>query len=179
MLAPTVRERMLFHRGIGIAATRRSANRGAMKYVARLMVIAFGGFTAVQADAQFCSTTCSRYEEGQCVEHTQTCTSPSAPSHSYGAIAYSRTSGSSGYSYSWSSRSTAESVAMRNCAKYAKDCEVTVWFDHQCAAVSSDTGPTAFWGLGGTISLARAAAQRECMKGGRKGCAVQVSACSN
>ena len=144
------------------------------------VVMAFGVLATTAAQAQFCSTTCSRYEEGQCVEHTQTCTTtPSAPSDSYGAIAYSRTSGSWGYSYKWSSRAKAESVAMQTCAKYAKDCEVTVWYDRECGAVAADQGPTAFWGIGNTVSQARATALNECMKGGRKGCAVQVSQCSN
>jgi serine/threonine-protein kinase len=150
-----------------------------MKHAVRLIVLIASGFASVAASAQFCSTTCSRYEEGECVEHTKTCTNPSAPSESYGAIAYSRTSGSYGTSYKWSSRAKAESVAMQNCAKYAKDCEATVWFNHKCGAVSADPGPTAFWGLGNTIGQARAVAQQECMKGGRKGCTVEVSACSN
>ena len=84
-----------------------------------------------------------------------------------------------GLLYKWSSRAKAESVAMQTCAKYAKDCEVTVWYDRECGAVAADQGPTAFWGIGNTVSQARATALNECMKGGRKGCAVQVSQCSN
>jgi uncharacterized protein DUF4189 len=151
-----------------------------MKRAIRLAVLAFGVLPTMMAQAQFCSTTCSRYEEGQCVEHTQTCSSmQSAPGDSYGAIAYSRTTGAWGNSYKWSSRAKAESVAMQNCAQHAKDCQVTVWYDHKCGAVAADQGPTAFWGIGNTVSQARAAAQNECTKGGRKGCAVQVSQCSN
>jgi Domain of unknown function (DUF4189) len=150
-----------------------------MKRAIRLAVMAFGVLATTTAQAQFCSTTCSRYEEGQCVEHTQTCSTPSAPADSYGAIAYSRTSGAFGYSYKWASRAKAESVAMQNCAQHARDCQVTVWYDRECGAVAADQGPTAFWGTGNTVSQARTAAQNECMKGGRKGCAVQVSQCSN
>jgi Domain of unknown function (DUF4189) len=131
------------------------------------------------AEAQVCQTVCSNYIEGECSEHTTTCSTPSRPTASWGAIAYSRATGSYGYSYSWGSQSKAESVAVQNCTKNAKDCEATVWFNHRCGAVSSDPGPTAFWGLGNTVSQARAAAQSQCMKGGRKGCEVQVSACSN
>jgi hypothetical protein len=150
-----------------------------MNQITRIAVAVLGVLFSMTAQAQFCSTTCSRYEEGQCVEHTQTCTTSAAPADSYGAIAYSRTSGAWGYSYKWASRAKAESVAMQNCAQHAKDCEVTVWFDHKCGAVSADQGPTAFWGTGNSVSQARTAAQNECMKGGRKGCEVQVSECSN
>jgi len=142
-----------------------------MKRAIHLAVMAFGVMPIMAAQAQFCSTTCSRYEEGECVEHTQTCSTPSA--------AYSRTTGAFGYSYKWGSRSQAESAAMQNCAQHAKDCQVTVWYNHECGAVAADQGPTAFWGTGNTVSQARTAAQNECTKGGRKGCAVQVSQCSN
>jgi Domain of unknown function (DUF4189) len=141
--------------------------------------IIFGMFMIGGAQAQVCQTVCSNYIEGQCSEHTTTCSTPQGPTASYGAIAYSRTTGAYGYSYSWGSRAKAESVALQNCAKRAKDCEATVWFNHRCGAVSSDPGPTAFWGLGNTVSQARAAAQSLCMKGGRKGCEVQASSCSN
>ena len=131
------------------------------------------------ARAQECSTMCSMYEEGQCVEYTQTCTSPSTPAPSYGAIAYGRTSRAWGYSYRWNSQAKAESVAMQNCAQHGNDCEVMVWFDRKCGAVASGEGTTAFWGLGDSDGQARAAAQNKCVEGGGKGCEVQVSQCSN
>lgn len=143
-----------------------------------IVVTSLGVLTAMTAQAQVCSTTCSRYEEGQCVEHMQTCSTPSAPAHNFGAIAYSRKSGAWGNSFAWDTRTKAENVAMKNCAQHAKDCEVTVWFDRKCGAVAADAGPTAFWGIGETVNQARAAAQNECTKGGRKGCTVQVSQCS-
>jgi len=86
------------------------------------------------------------------------CSTPAESTAGWGAIAY---------------------VALQNCTKNAKDCEATVWFNHKCGAVSSDPGPTAIWGLGKTVGRARAAAQSQCMKGGGKGCEVQISTCSN
>ena len=151
--------------------------RPAVKYTATAIIL--GMFMITGAQAQVCQTTCSNYIEGQCSEHTTTCSTPAGPTASWGAIAYSCTTGSYGDSFSWGSQSKAESVALQNCTKNAKDCEATVWFNHQCGAVSSDPGPTAFWGLGNTVSQARAAAQSRCMKGGRKGCEVQASTCSN
>ena len=114
------------------------------------------------AEAQDCSTTCSRYEEGQCVEYLHSCTGPSAPALSYGAIAYGRTSQAWGFSYSWGSRAKAESVALQNCAQHGDDCESMVWFEHKCGAVVSGEGATAFWGLGDSEGQARADAQNKC-----------------
>jgi hypothetical protein len=126
-----------------------------------------------------CSTVCSRYDQGQCVEYMHyDCSSPSAPAPSYGAIAYGRTSQAFGFSFSWESESKAESVAMRNCGQHGDDCEVMVWFEHRCGAVSSGGGTTAFWGVGDSDGEARADAQKKCQDGGGSDCAVQVSQCS-
>ncbi len=126
-----------------------------------------------------CSTVCSRYDQGQCVEYTHySCTTPSPPPPSYGAIAYGRTSGAWGYSYRWESEAKAESVAMENCAQHGDDCEVMVWFERKCGAVASGEGGTAFWGLGDSDGQARADAQNKCVEGGGKDCEVQVSQCS-
>ena len=142
-----------------------------------IAVASFGLFGAVTAQAQVCSTMCSRYEEGECVEHTQTCTTPPPP-ESYGAIAYGRTSGAWGFSYHWSNRAKAESQALQNCGQRAKDCEVIVWYDRRCGAVSADQGSGVYWGVGETASQANGIAKNQCIKGGGKGCEVKVSQCS-
>jgi hypothetical protein len=140
-------------------------------------------FAAGAAFAQVCETYCWRYDQGECAEYAQRCTSPSGPSgpssrRSYGAIAYDRAHGASGYSDSYGSRSKAESAAMSECAKYAKDCDVAVWFENKCGAVAADSNPTEYWGLGDTDRAARAAALNECVKDGRKGCKIFQSHCS-
>ena len=129
---------------------------------------------------QSCSTECSRYEEGDCVEHTQTCTeeTPPPPAESYGAIAYGRTSRAYGFSYSWPSRAKAESVAMNNCGQHGDDCEVMVWFDRRCGAVAAGQGSTAWWGLGNSDGQARADALDKCANDGGEGCEIRVSQCS-
>ena len=138
-----------------------------------------GMLVASIAHAQMCTTTCSRYESGQCVEHTHFCTdSPSAPAHSYGAIAYGRKSGAWGYSFSWSDRARAETTAMRNCGQHASDCEIAVWYDRRCGSVAADAGPTEFWCLGNDASSASAEAMNKCRKTGSKSCEVQVTKCS-
>lgn len=133
---------------------------------------------AAPAPAQVCSTSCSRYDQGQCVEETQTCTTPPPPPPAYGAIAYGRTSRAWGYSDHWGSQAKAESVAMQNCAQHGNDCEIMVWFERNCGAVAAGDGTTAFWGLGDGEGAAREAAQNKCAQGGGKTCVVQVSKCS-
>ena len=128
--------------------------------------------------AQVCTSTCSNYVQGQCVEYTQRCETPPPPQPGYGAIAYGRTSRAWGNSYHWDSRAKAESVAMSNCAQRAQDCEVMVWFEFKCGAVVSGAGTTAFWGLGDGIGAARGDALNKCKKAGSKVCDLQVSECS-
>jgi hypothetical protein len=138
-----------------------------------------GILLASAAQAQICTSTCARYESGQCVEQMHFChDAPSAPAHSYGAIAYGRKSGAYGYSFSWADRKKAEATAMRNCGQHGDDCEVAIWFDRRCGAVSADAGPTEFWGLGMDISAARADAMNKCRKTGSKSCEIQASQCS-
>jgi len=141
-----------------------------------LFLLIEGGPTQAQ-----CSFGCNRYESGRCVEY-RTCSpgvpGSSAPAYSFGAIAYGPTSRAWGYSYHWGSRGKAESVAMQNCAKHGNDCEVMVWFDRRCGAVSAGEGTAAYWGIGRDDAQARAAAQKKCADDGGKGCAVQVSQCS-
>jgi serine/threonine-protein kinase len=139
-----------------------------------LLLIALGR----AASAQVCETSCSRYEEGQCVEYTETCTTPPPP-ESYGAIAYGRSSRAWGYSYQWDSREKAEQVALQNCGQHGDDCEIMVWFDRKCGAVAAGAeGTDAYWGLEDTDSGARSRALAECEKDGTQGCEIEVSQCS-
>ena len=143
------------------------------------MVSTLGVLIAVGAQAQqTCTTTCGRYESGQCVEDLKTCTPLPAPGPSYGAIAYGRTSKAWGYSHNWGSQGKAESVAMQNCAQHSDDCEVMVWFDRRCGAVAAGEGATAFWGLGNNVGQAQGEAKNKCLNGGGKVCEVKVSQCS-
>jgi hypothetical protein len=146
-------------------------------------IAALGVFFALTAGApaiaQVCTTTCSEYDEGECVEEEQTCTTPPPPPPAYGAIAYGRKSGAWGDSYNWDSQSKAESTALKNCAAHGKDCEVMVWFRNECGAVVSGKGANAYWGIGDGIGAARGNALNKCTKdGGGKACTVQASECS-
>ena len=142
------------------------------------ILLVFSG--AAPARAQECSTSCSRYEEGECVEYMHTCTdTSSAPRPSYGAIAYGRNSGAYGFSHSWDSEAKAESVAMENCGKHGTDCEVMVWFERKCGAVAARSDSTvAYWGLGNSDGEARSVAMNRCAKDNGSQCEVKVSQCS-
>lgn len=155
-----------------------------MKRLASRVLFTAGFFVAISAGvhAQIgaCNSYCGRYESGQCVETVyQSCPSHSSgPTNSFGAIAYGRGSRAYGYSYSWGSRQKAENVAMGNCKPHGNDCEVMVWFQRKCGAVSWGGGSTAYWGLGGSIAQAQADAQNKCAQDGRRDCQIQVSRCS-
>jgi hypothetical protein len=145
-----------------------------------ISAVAFAVCLAAPAPAQVCSTSCSRYEEGECVEYEHTCVNePSVPRPSFGAIAYGKASDAFGFSYGWDNRSKAESVALENCAQHGSDCEVMVWFDRKCGAVAARSDHQyVYWGLGNSDSAARSIAMNECNKDHGPSCAVKVSKCS-
>jgi hypothetical protein len=132
------------------------------------------------ASAQVCSTMCSRYEEGECVEYEHTCVSePATPRESFGAIAYGKGGDAFGFSYGWDSQAKAERVALQNCGQHGSDCEVMVWFDRKCGAVAARSDHRyVYWGLGNNDSAARSVALNECTKDHGPSCAVKVSQCS-
>jgi hypothetical protein len=55
----------------------------------------------------------------------------------YGAIAFSPSSGADGYSYNFSSRSGAEEKALQECGR---GCKVVIWFRNACAALAVGRG---------------------------------------
>ena len=150
-----------------------------MKVAKGLAAGVIGVLLALSSQARAeCSSTCSMYESGECVETTETCTAPAPPPLSYGAIAYGSTSRAYGYSYGWDNEGKAESVAMENCTQHGSDCEVMVWFEHKCGAVAAGDGTTGYWGLGNSDGAARDDAMSKCQSGGGNNCAIQVSQCS-
>ena len=52
----------------------------------------------------------------------------------YGAIAFSKSTGQTGYSYDYSSRGGAEQAALNKCGE--NDCEIQVWFQNSCGALA-------------------------------------------
>jgi len=140
--------------------------------------LAVFALAAMSARAQVCETSCSMYNQGQCVEYTQHCTTPPPPPPAYGAIAYGRSSGAWGASDHWADRAKAESAALARCGEHGSDCEVIVWFKNQCAAVAAAGPATAYWGLGDGLGAARGNALSNCSKQGGTNCRVQADQCS-
>jgi len=68
----------------------------------------------------------------------------------FGAIAYSKNTGSYGSSHNYSSRSGAEEEALSGCSSYADDCRVVVYFRNACGAlaVGSNRGYGYGWSAG-------------------------------
>jgi hypothetical protein len=160
----------------------RRVSFAAMKTLSKhsIALSTIAAILAAPASAQICSTMCSRYEEGECVEYEHTCVSePSPPRPSFGAIAYGKASDAFGFSFGWNSQAKAESVALRNCAQHGSDCEVMVWFDRRCGAVAArGDHKCVYWGLGNSARAAQNVALTQCTKDHGPTCAVKVSQCS-
>lgn len=101
-----------------------------------------------------------------------------AQANSFGAIAYSNTSGGYGYSYGYSSRGAAEQRALGECrSRGGRNCQVVMWFANQCAALA--TGNSYGWGVGMATTRQQASniAMRYCRQNDR-GCQVRETVCS-
>ena len=83
---------------------------------------------------------------------------------SYGAIAYSPSTGAAGWSYAYNSRGDAETAARRNCDSSANDCRIAIWFRNGCGAVA--VGNRGGWGSGWAYD--RHGAQRQSIRSCRK-----------
>lgn len=95
----------------------------------------------------------------------------------FGAIAYSTSSGSHGFSYGFGSRGQAERAALRNCAAFAGDCQVLVYFYNACGALAIGR----HLGYGYAWNVRRAAARRGALANCRvndTGCRVVRWVCS-
>jgi hypothetical protein len=127
-----------------------------------------------------CTTSCDQSFGGNCVTRRTHCENDSsAPTVTYGAIAFGRKSQAFGYSHGWDSQAKAESVAMQNCGKHGTDCEVMVWFERKCGAVAVRSNSTAvYWGLGNSAAEAQRIAMDQCTKNNGQQCEVKVSHCS-
>lgn len=94
----------------------------------------------------------------------------------FGAIAYSPSTGSQGWSYDHNSRDAAETRALSECRKHANDCRALVWFKNACGALA--TGPKGYGtGWGDTQSLADSYAMKVCGQHS-SGCSVKRRVCT-
>ncbi len=97
---------------------------------------------------------------------------------SYGAIAYSVATGSTGWSRGFYTQSEAEYEALRRC--YASDCKPVVWFNGACGALAvSRYNPSLYgWAWNTEVAFAENQALRFCQIHGGLDCKTVAWACS-
>jgi hypothetical protein len=149
--------------------------------IGAIFLLFLGSVCAASADClSRCLGSCTgRYDTQYCRDVNNRCGGQCAGkgSHDYGAIAYSRRTGATGWSNKYDTRDEAESRALDECRARATDCEIEVWFDDTCGAVAAgDKGVS--WGLGDTARKAQLAALEKCSNAGGTNCEVKESACS-
>lgn len=93
-----------------------------------------------------------------------------------GAIAFSQTTGASGWSKNFDSKRAASNAALDYCN--ASDCKVVYNFTNSCAALAA--GPDGGYGVDWDVKQNRAErkALRACQNYSSGGCQIVVSACS-
>ena len=165
-----------------LLAATRSVLKGVLTGVGFLLLSA-----AAPAHACFINSWCSSSRSGEygssgCSSQRDSCdnrgggSTSSAPSRSYGAIAYSVSSGAWGYSEEYASRNHAQSRAVKECRM--KDCAIAAWFYNSCGALASSANGS--WGGAQGIDEPRARqnAQARCAKEGGRNCQIVFSRCS-
>jgi serine/threonine-protein kinase len=94
----------------------------------------------------------------------------------FGAISFSPSSGASGWGYDFRSSDDAAEAALRNCGRYAEDCELITWFKNGCGALAANSD--AFVGAwSNSKDDAQRRAMQRCNISGR-GCAIVRWVCT-
>lgn len=154
--------------------------RNLLLCVLSICLVMVGQVTLSNADClSRCLPMCD-YNQPYCRDQHDRCSAQCAGkgSHDYGAIAYSPSTGFTGWSNKQDSREEAESVAFEECSASATDCVVEVWFDDTCAALSAGEKGRPTWALGGTAREAQVNALEKCRGEGGRTCEVKESVCS-
>jgi Domain of unknown function (DUF4189) len=106
------------------------------------------------------------------------------PADTYAAVAISPSTQDTGISWSASSQSQAETLAIQSCAKEGnnKDCKSVLWAEDACVAIAISSKtllPAATWGFSRNVNRPAANAQAISLCNGTKNmsCAVQQAAC--
>jgi hypothetical protein len=93
----------------------------------------------------------------------------------FGSIAYSKSTGRSGYSYGYSDLNSANNDARSRCGQ--DDCEVMVVFWNGCGALAKGSDGSLGWGTAGSRAGAESRALQECNSSGSN-CEIVCWACS-
>ncbi|MFS8048581.1 DUF4189 domain-containing protein [Rhizobium sp. BR 314] len=95
----------------------------------------------------------------------------------FGALAYSRSTGSYGSSHNYSTRADAEDEALSNCSSYADDCRIVVYFRNACGALAVGSRRGFGYGWSARRGEARYTALANCRENDR-GCRIVNWTCS-
>jgi hypothetical protein len=98
----------------------------------------------------------------------------SASADNYGAIAFSQSTGSYGYSYDYGSRGSAEQRALNDCSG---NCSVVLWFKNACGSLATGSGGGYGYGWAGTRRRAESIAMSNC-NARTNGCSILAWACT-
>jgi serine/threonine-protein kinase len=104
-----------------------------------------------------------------------------ATARPWGAVAYSRSTGESGYSYSYATEDRAKNEALSECAKAAADCRVLFTVEgKRCAAFAvADNNDTIYLTEGSSEADAAIKAKDSCMRAGGKNCTMEHAQCAS
>jgi len=94
----------------------------------------------------------------------------------YGAIAYSQSTGSYGFSYDYDSRAAAEAQARENCDD--RGCTVVLWFVNACGALATGNGHAYGTGWASSRGEAESIAMSNCKDEASGGCSISCWACT-
>lgn len=96
----------------------------------------------------------------------------------FGALAYSSSTGSFGWSTGFNTRRAAEREALGNCGDQANDCEIATYFQNACGSIAA--GSNGGWGADWADHMGEA--ERKAMRICRKndtGCSIVVTKCAD
>jgi hypothetical protein len=111
---------------------------------------------------------------------SRTWDSRSTPVAPYGAIAYGKKSGATGWAYNQDSASKADQVALTNCAAHGDDCKIAIRLTHSCGAVAAPVAGSGagIAGKGATEAEAEKAALTACVIHAGQKCEIEAWTCS-
>ncbi|HJQ23609.1 MAG TPA: DUF4189 domain-containing protein [Blastocatellia bacterium] len=101
---------------------------------------------------------------------------PAKPRASWGAIAYSYSTGRYGTAYDYATQDQAINSAVERCR--ANDCKAVVWFERGCGSFAVGYNRVSGWAIGNSRAEAESKALAECRKRGG-GCHIIAWACTS
>lgn len=96
----------------------------------------------------------------------------------FGAIAYSTSDGSYGYSYDYDTLWAAQEKALAECRKYGDGCTIVGWFRNACGALATSSDGAWGYSWGNSKSEAINNAMGQCRSHGGTNCTWRCWSCT-